>query len=64
MWVEIKKVKGLKAAEKWKNLFEDEGIPTRILPASGEAAERESATYLVLVPGDKEHIIEEVLRKL
>ena len=64
MWVEIKKVEGLKTAEKWKNLFEDEGIPTRILSVSGEAAERESATYLVLVPGDKEHIIEEVLRKL
>jgi len=64
MWVEIKKVEGLKAAEKWKELFEGEGVPTRILPASGEAAERKSATYLVLVPGDKEHIIEEVLRKL
>ena len=64
MWVEIKKVEGLKAAEEWKELFEGEGIPTRILPASVEAAQRESATYLVLVPGDKEHIIEEVLRKL
>jgi len=64
MWVEIKKVEGLKTAEMWKELFEGEGIPTRILPVSGEAAKRESATYLVLVPGDKEHIIEEVLRKL
>jgi hypothetical protein len=64
MWVEIKKVEGLKAAEEWKELFEDEGIPTRILPTSGKDTERESATYLVLVPGDKEHIIEEVLRKL
>jgi len=63
MWVEIKKVEGLKAAEKWKQLFEDEGVPTRILLASGEPSEREP-TYLVLVPGDKEHIIEEVLRKL
>ena len=64
MWVEIKKVAGLKEAEKWKNLFENEGVPTRILSASGEATGRELATYLVLVPGDKEHIIEEVLRKL
>ena len=64
MWVEIKKVEGLKTAEEWKELFEGEGIPTRILPASVEAAERESATYLVLVPGDKVHIIEEMLRKL
>ncbi len=64
MWVEIKRVEGLKVAEEWKELFEGEGIPTRILPASVEAAQRGSATYLVLVPGDKEHIIEEVLRKL
>ena len=64
MWVEIKKVRGLKKAEEWKELFEGEGIPTRILPASGEAAGRKSATYLVLVPKDKEHVIEEVLRKL
>jgi hypothetical protein len=64
MWVEIKKIEGLKEAEKWRNLFEDEGVPTRILPASGETAPRKSDTYLVLVPGDKEHIIEEVLRKL
>ncbi len=48
----------MKAAEAWKELFEDEGIPTRIL-ASGEAP----AAYRVLVPGDKEHLIEEVLRK-
>ena len=64
MWVEIKKEQSLKRAEKWKELFEDEGIPTRILPASGEPMGKESATYLVLVPEDKQHIIEEVLRKL
>jgi len=64
MWVEIKKVQGLKTAEEWKELFENEGIPTRILPAPGEAAGRELATYLVLVPKDREHVIEEVLRKL
>jgi hypothetical protein len=63
MWVEIKKVEGLKTAEEWKELFENEGIPTRILPA-GEVSDREAATYLVLVPKDKEHVIEEVLRKL
>ena len=51
-------------AEMWKGLFEGEGIPTRILPASGEPMGQESATYRILVPEDKEHIIEEVLRKL
>ena len=64
MWAEVKKVDSLKAAEEWKELFEGEGIPTRILPASGGAPTREVDTYLVLVPENKVHIIEEVLRKI
>jgi hypothetical protein len=64
MWVEIKQAKTLVIAEMWKELFEGEGIPTRILPASGEPMGQELATYRILVPQDKEHIIEEVMRKL
>jgi len=51
-------------AEMWKELFEGEGIPTRIMPESGEAPGREFAAYRILVPEDKKHVIEEVLRKL
>ncbi len=51
-------------AEMWKELFEGEGIPTRILPASGMPIGQESATYLILVPKDKEHVVFEILRKL
>jgi len=64
MWVEVKKAQSLMMAEMWKQVFEGEGIPTRILLASGGAPTREFATYLVLVPENKVHIIEEVLRKL
>ena len=64
MWIEIKKANSLMMAEMWKELFEGEGIPTRILPESGEAPGRELTTYNVLVPEDKKHVIEEVLRKL
>ena len=64
MWVEVKKAHSLMVAEMWKELFEGEGIPTRLLPAAGEPVDREMAGYSVLVPQDKEHIIEEVLRKL
>lgn len=64
MWTEIKKAKTLVTAEMWKELFEGEGIPTRILPDAGEPAGRELAEYRVLVPEDKKHVIEEVLRKL
>ena len=64
MWKEIKKAQSLMTAEMWKELFEGEGIPTRILPESGLPMGQESATYRILVPEDKEHIIEEVLKKL
>ena len=64
MWVEVKKARTLMTAEMWKELFEGEGIPTRILPASGEPMGQESAAYRILVPEDKKRVIEEVLRKL
>jgi len=65
MWVEVKKAQSLMMAEMWKELFEGEGIPTRILPASGEPPiGQESAAYRVLVPKDRQHVISEVLRKL
>ena len=51
-------------AEMWKELFEGEGVPTRVLPTSSEPIGQELAAYRILVPEDKKHIIEEVLRKL
>ena len=64
MWVEIKKAPNLMMAEMWKELFEGEGIPARIMPESGLPIGQEAATYRILVPQDKEHVISEVLRKL
>ncbi|MBW1898658.1 MAG: hypothetical protein JRI61_06310 [Deltaproteobacteria bacterium] len=49
-------------AEMWKELFEGEGIPTRILPEGLVMAE--GVSYQVLVPELKKHIVEEILRKL
>ena len=60
MWTEIKKEKSLSAAKRWKEIFEDEGIPTRIMPPKGE----ENAGYQIYVPKDREHVIREVLKKL
>ncbi len=64
MWVEVRKAPDLMLAEMWKELFEGEGIPTHILPVTGEAPDRELVTYRVLVPDDKQHLIEEILRKI
>lgn len=64
MWVEIKKAQSLMVAEMWKEFFEGEGIPTRIMPVSGMPMGQEIATYSVQVPIDKEHVTKDVLRKL
>jgi hypothetical protein len=64
MWVEIKKAPNLMMAEMWKEFFEGEGVPTRIMPESGLPMGQEEAIYRILVPEDKQHVTEEVLRKL
>ena len=51
-------------AEMWQELFEGEGVPARIIPASGIPVGQEFAEYSILVPKDKEHVIRDVLRKL
>ncbi len=64
MWVEIKKAPNLMLAEMWKELFEGEGVPTRLMPENGLPIGQELSDYRILVPEDKKHIVEEILRKL
>jgi hypothetical protein len=60
MWIEIKKENSLTAARKWKEAIEAEGVPARLLPPKGG----ETGSYRVLVPQDKEHVVQEILRTL
>ena len=64
MWVQIKSASNRMMAEMWKEFFEGEGVPTRILPNPDEPDASELAGYRVLVSQEKVHVIEEVLRKL
>ena len=64
MWVEVKQAKTLAIAQMWKECFEGEGVPTRIMPLEGLPIGQELAAYCVLVPRDKEHVIKDILRKL
>lgn len=64
MWVEIKKAPNLIMAEMWQELFEGEGIPTRLMPESSLPIGQILTAYRVLVPEDKKHVVEEILRKL
>ncbi|MEE9203037.1 MAG: hypothetical protein V3U31_07580 [Dehalococcoidia bacterium] len=63
MWVEIKRVSSLMAAEMWRELLQGESIPTLVLPeVRGESGE--FAHYRILVPKFRETVVAEVLRKL
>ncbi|EFK94900.1 hypothetical protein LDC_3098 [sediment metagenome] len=64
MWIEVKKAKTLAIAEMWKECFEGEGVPARIMPVSGLPIGQELADYSIMVPRDKEHVIKDILRKL
>ena len=64
MWVEYKRTPTLMAAEMWQEILEGEGLPVRLLPVDGLAAYAESAAFRVMVPRGREHVADEILRKL
>ncbi|MBI2957675.1 MAG: hypothetical protein HYY32_02410 [Chloroflexi bacterium] len=64
MWVQVKTAPNLMIAETWKELFEGEGIPTRLLADDSQPGVGEFATYRILVDQEKAHVIDEILRKL
>jgi len=63
MWVKIKSASSLMIAEMWKEFFEGEGVPTRILTEPESKNAGESAEYRILIPEEKDHVVEEILRK-
>ncbi len=64
MWVEFKRVPNLMAAEMWKDTFESEGLPCRILPNGDIRSWSERSPFVVYVPKGREHVADEILRKL
>jgi hypothetical protein len=65
MWAQVKSAPNLIIAEMWKEFFEGEGIPARILPdPDKKRASGELASYRIYVSQEKVHVAEEVLRKL
>jgi hypothetical protein len=64
VWVEFKKASSFMVAEMWKDTLESEGLPTRILPQGDIREWSELAQFIVYVPKGREHVAEEILRKL
>ncbi len=51
-------------AEMWKEVLEGEGLPTKLLPEGDILDWGELVPFLIYVPKGREHVAEEILRKL
>ena len=64
MWVPIKKVNSQIVAEMWKDALESEGLPCRILPEQEISKWSETGSFALYLPKGREHVGEEIVRKL
>lgn len=64
MWVDYKKATNLVAAEMWKETLESEGLPTKIVPEGDILSWGECVPFKIMVPKGREHVADEILRKL
>ena len=64
MWIEYKRTQTLKVAESWKNLLDGEGLPAKILPVGDILDWAEDVPFMVMVPKGREHVADEIIRKL
>ena len=58
------KAPNLTVAEMWKEVIEAEGLPVRLLPEGDILDWQEKIAFRVMVPRGREHVAEEILRKL
>mgnify|MGYP000998066892 CR=1 FL=1 len=64
MWVPYITAPDLMIAEMWKDTFESEGLSCRILPDGDPRSWGELVPFVIYLPKGREHIAEEILRKL
>ena len=64
MRVDFMRTPNLMSAEMWKEVIEGEGLPVRLLPEGDIMDWSERVPFRVMVPRGREHVAEEILRKL
>lgn len=64
MWTDYRKTSNLMAAQMWKDVLEGDGLPTKILPDGDILNWGERVGFRVLVPKGREHVADEILRKI
>ena len=57
-------VKNAYIAEMWRELFNAEALSVQVVPASGWAKAAELEPYAIYIPWGKNHVAQEVLRKI
>jgi hypothetical protein len=63
-WSRYRTASNLLIAEMWRELFEAEGLPCRILPEEEIRTWSETSRFVVYVPRGREHVAAEILRKI
>ncbi|SVE41810.1 uncharacterized protein METZ01_LOCUS494664 [marine metagenome] len=51
-------------ATMWKDVLEGDGLPTHILPVDNILDWSETVQFRVMVPKGREHVADEIIRKL
>ena len=64
MWIDYRKAPNLIVAEMWKDGLEGEGLPAKIIPEGDILSWGERVSFRVMVPKGREHVADEILRKI
>ncbi len=62
MWAQIRVSRNLLVAETWRELLENQGIPSKIWPLDGQSHGVPGSDHQVLVPNDRLRVAEMVIR--
>ncbi len=64
MYTDYREAPNLVIAAMWKNVLEGEGLPTKICPTVDIHSWGERVPFWVMAPRGREHVADEILRKL
>jgi len=64
VWTELLETNSRFIAEMWKELFDAEGVATRIVIAGDASTAGDLTPRKLFVPDSKTHVAQEILRKI
>ena len=64
MWTELLEAKNRYIAELWKELFDAEGVATRVMVVGDQADATDLTPRKIYVPDSKTHVALEIIRKI